>query len=768
MFRDLTKSHEYGIDESKPPHLQAFGGSLPVEKTSLGGVASAGMSLEPEHGPSSNDDGPSGIIPIPRGLTKSPETRRWPKAGRANERRTSYRLKVGERGLGASSRGARSLKLVDLSASGARVSVHPDEVSAAFSTPLRLQLGADSLVAAPVSPVRATLSKSGDLFYGARLDPLPHSSLVALNRFLIEAFLAGNSPLTRIGDGDDVIETRDPEFVRRLLDRHVVESGAAIGVYRAGRRLNARIEIVARRDAPGACLLALVTGADGIEPEVPHEFVLATKGSLLRFTSAVRETSHGFSILDTPIRLLQYGFRNCHRSVLGARSQVRVRFPHPRFSGATIVRRVDDATVGGISFAIDPREDLLFPGDRLSGMTLHLPDSTLEAAAIVRSISPARGDIYRCGVEFVEFAGTRDERRWSQFAFHAIHPRVVEGGSSAVSDAWNALETSTYVSLWTSEERRERLEASFRRDWGGVESTRGRLFLLREEEESVATCALSRLYPRTWMVHHFGVDIEHRSATRDYAREVYSSFLYAFQHMSEEDYLVIYVEEGKRWNHLMYEQFVARYPHRERLMWTPFDVYRRDATAELPSIVGDAEVVIRPLAKEAEAASMLDRALSMEISLLEREAFSLHIDEIMLSDFEADCRDAGYERVRRVFVASSEDGPQAAIVAESGGEGVNVFGLLNRCWIVPLHASGGSPEVRRQLLRHAVDWYREIDVAEFLYFGQSVECGEAATSLGFERVSGGMRWLSRRDVVPAWMSHVEDVLGGARARGTHA
>ena len=64
---------------------------------------------------------------------------------------------------------------------------------------------------------------------------------------------------------------------------------------------------------------------------------------------------------------------------------------------------------------------------------------------------------------------------------------------------------------------------------------------------------------------------------------------------------------------------------------------------------------------------------------------------------------------------------------------------------------------KEALLRRLIEHYKELGKREFIFYGGEDEF--EAEQLGFRREAEGVRWLFRSEVVPAWLSHLEDLLG---------
>ena len=160
----------------------------------------------------------------------------------------------------------------------------------------------------------------------------------------------------------------------------------------------------------------------------------------------------------------------------------------------------------------------------------------------------------------------------------------------------------------------------------------------------------------------------------------------------------------------------------------------------------------------------VSRQLAITLPQVELEAFSLSEDSLGLEEFTRTCRDRGYERARRVFVARESRETVAALVAESGDDGINVFGLLDCCWVVtlgrPLAPSDG---VLLALLRAAGRHYGSLGKRSFLLWGDPSWSSGAFERLGLCHVARAIRWIASRRLLPAYLSYMEDTVGMPRS-----
>ena len=156
--------------------------------------------------------------------------------------------------------------------------------------------------------------------------------------------------------------------------------------------------------------------------------------------------------------------------------------------------------------------------------------------------------------------------------------------------------------------------------------------------------------------------------------------------------------------------------------------------------------------------ALVSFALKSVSSAVEIDAMAYDTSEIDLEDFSERCQALGVERSRRVFVARDKGVPVAALIAESGGEGVNIFGLMNCCSIVNLGPAPVSEAVKSALLDTVSHHFLGLEKQLFVFFDEPGADPSSVEAMGFEFISDGMRFIANKRIVPAWMNYLESVL----------
>jgi hypothetical protein len=502
----------------------------------------------------------------------------------------------------------------------------------------------------------------------------------------------------------------------------------------------------------------------GIEEGGPYSFVVTQPGAVTHFSACVEQRSGETLFISLPEELHQAGFRDSIRTGLPSTGRAMLVCPHPRLPDELITRPLLDLSARGFAFKCDPESDLLFPGDRLEQMEITFPDKLYRAAGTIRGIAPHQGShLYSCGVEIVGFAEAADEQHWRERVFKHAHPRIVlPDNPRGTERAWSVLESSGYVSLWADQASKPDLPEKFRRFWDQAPSEVGRLLLLESNGATVATMAGNLLFPRTWLIHHFGVDKTQRASPATFlgfAREMYAALMYVLQHVAPLEYFVIYVEKDKRWTQALYGDFVERYAPAADSQYGEVRVFKCSPSEPRTLRIrrGPGPEVV--LADEA-ALRSLSQHLRATLSKLEFDAFAYDEENIDLAAFAAQCQGHSYDRARHVYLALKDGVAVAALMAESGEEGANLFGLMNRCRLFALGPAGIDPVAKQALLSAASAHYAALGKYSFVFLGGPDEDIAELQDIGYDFVSEGIRWLARRSVVPAWLSFVQNSLAG--------
>ena len=689
------------------------------------------------------------------------------KAPDKSDRRDSYRLDL-EPGRARIVVNGVQIDVRDLSASGSSLilregaqldedcltAVFEGEEGESFRTELRI--------------VRRVGHREGTIAVGAQFGPLEAQALYQLSSLFNREFNRRSSSVSRLLAETQSVRITNPAIISNLFSPQSTGGERFLSLISddlVHRPLQLRIEGQMFDQGRRAIYARFVGDPGCIAPGRLYTFVLSGGGAATVFET-VCLGQHGMGVLLAhPGEVRQTGFRESPRVTVSAGSNLALEYIHPRLSGAPFRVPILDLAGRGIAFKVDSKKHALFPGDRLERFRVVLPDGVVEAQGIIRAISGRPGqDQVSCGVELLAFAGSRDSAEWRKFFFSRLHPNLSDGNQEPDA-AWEVLEGSDYLRLWTPDEERTRLRRQFMGAWAEPAVQAGQTLLLKKSGRSVGLSAGSLVYPRTWMLHHLGIERAAERGANEPLHQTYeliSGILHRLQEAPEIDYFLIYAEQGKRLNDRLYRDFARHYFGASKLLLTSTHLYRysTDVSSELNSKSSRLSVA------QADDAvwSMLAEYLERETPPIEREALALGADRIDLRDFTHQCREWDYERERKAYIAYVDGVPHAALIADSGDEGVNVFGLMNTCRIVWM--ADPVPGVQSQLIDLAVVHYRGLGKRHFFVFADAQNGELSLDGTGFESVFPAIRWLAHRDVIPSWVAYVEGLLrsseGGMR------
>ncbi len=573
------------------------------------------------------------------------------------DRRDSYRLSLEQGQARVLTAGGDRLPLVDISAGGMAVVVSPLSLPLLSAAPTTIHLGGRSFDAM-IDPVRMDPTCDARVRVGGRFRALSENGRRTLARFLVDGFLEQNRLLDRLESaGSPCLSWQDPKRIEALLRLHALKQNL-LRVYVGGctaPSMHVRlVAVVKDRERPELIVEAVGEAAPLDESQLT--VVIADHGSVYQFRTWIRHSAFRLLHLAFPLELRQSGFRDSIRT--GLPEDV----AHVRLGGpldALFV--VSDVGARGFSFASDELSAMV-PGQHLPALQIQIPGHEVRGAGVVRFVSGVAGERHRYGVEILDFESAAEQKRWASFVFHRTHPNVTLDTPKAFAPAWYLLNASDYISGWTPERERGRIARAYGKSWRSVSESNGHLLLLHREGRAIGTVAGSRVFPRSWMVHHLGVDRKERTAGKreeflDYSRELYSAIMYMVQHVAETQYFAIWVEQNKRWNELLYSDFVRAYSDTSASQLTQNMVFKYQcAQAPAPALVVHEDPTLEIVAAGPEETRDFAERLPEVMEAIEIDAFSLSPQEISMGAFSSECAATGYERTRTILSGTSRLG----------------------------------------------------------------------------------------------------------------
>ncbi len=717
-------------------------------------------------------------VPVSGGGLETPVLSVWTgrdgEAGRNTsddiDRRASYRLRLlpgrARIELGDHTRS----ELRDISAGGGSLVLASAEgLNHSTRLPVIVHLAGEPAFHTLVRVVRTIPLPDHDAVgVGVSFGELDRPRLGALSRFMVREYLKGSIDITRLMESERAVRNQNRESINRVILAAAIRDQATLHVFRDGEAQDAQLQIVSLGVDHGADVMIGVFRGDGkaLSAGANLTFLLPGRNSVFIFEAPVLASRNGRVVLGMPLQTLQTGFRDSSRKALAIDDRLQVRFPHPHVVGRDLSKPARDLAARGIGLTLDWHNDLLFPGDRLPNMHLSLPDgSLLQATGKIRGMSRAAGAEVRFGVELLDFASPDDQGRWHEFVFGRMHPRVSAASAEGIDRVWEVYERSAYLEKWIPPGRTGEVRRDFKNAWTRFGGDSGRLLLLTDRRAPVGTIAANQSHPRTWLMHGLAVDKAQRleggrEQFLDLSRELYSGIMYTLQHVAGCTYFLSYFQEGKLWNQRLYGDFVDKYGTASDQLYDLLQVYRRHTSDEPPVVETDSGAIVGPATAEERA--LVAKVAGNTLSPLLVDAFSLGESELDLRAFSADSARRGLTRGREIFVASENGEPLLAVLCESSSDCVSIFGLMNLCWTIPLSPRAPRGRNFAALMTTVLQHYRDAGASECLFFQDGTQGGETLTSLGWQAIGPGVRWLARVRVLPAWLAYLDAELRFAR------
>jgi hypothetical protein len=691
------------------------------------------------------------------------------------ERRSSYRITLPAQQAFAESASLRqSATLHTLNAAGGALAFGPQTPPAPGRTVWRFALGTHLPFLAEIALLGPASRSEGEGLLAFRFQDLGADAIATLSAYLCETHALHDARRERLFSTDDhsiqvdasantpTRSVASPATILALIRHYVVDEKVPLFLYRGVRRAALPLTDIAlevRGDDWRLLAGGLDADLDGLADADDHVFFYATPLAVTWFRSRLDQVSRAGIVIAASRTMFQTGFRHSRRVSPPWSHPLTATVEDPRLCGERIVGTVREIAGNGFSMELDRNENHLFPGQQLRHVSIDFPLGAVVMECVLRVCRPATTTDARIvgGFEVVRFRAPEDHDRWMRSVLPCIFPEVRLGDEAMVATAWRRLEQSGYLDLIDRPERL-RLRAPFFEDWtchAADSAFRARLLVSYQEGEPVGVAAGNLVYPKTCLIHSGGVDKQAQRSGR-VLQLAAASFLFAD---AVADYTLMFFEADKPINVVLFRRFVEQYTARQDHLFDSLTVYRWQACT--PALPGPPE-----LAREVEVVSSTPDLLRLlwehqrqTLSPLELDAYGWSSDNSAMRQFSDGCARHGYERQRHVFFALHAGAPVAALIAETGSEGMNVFSLLNTCTVVFFKGAARSKtSALRALLVRAVDFYNGARKGAFLFLDFAGFAAEASLhDVGFAHVAEGWRWLASKRVIPAYISYLQDL-----------
>lgn len=656
----------------------------------------------------------------------------------------------------------------DISASGTKMIVPRHLGKKLSQSSVLLRLGPSNRFETRLVPVRAA-SENTHTVIGAQFQYLGKNNMGSLSGFLAGCFLDAGLTMpvepTEPAEKHPILIKKHKTLKKDLLRYYCIVLGYPLKIHREGRSLPGKLKIVDIQQESDQFLIYAVS-ADKRKIDVragwTYTFTFPGENAVHSFeTVVIKQVEPDNIILELPAVIIQSGFRYSLRSKTNAGLQVNVAINHPHWPEEKLEKPLWDLGAQGFSFPSVPENDMLFPGELIRRCAIQLPDGPVHIEGTIRSIRRYPG-LWIYGIEILRFLKDDERSRWMCFVLKATHGRLKIARRKNGAEFWRVLKKSEYIQKEVTTVLIPHIKKCFFRNWSlHAENYQvNRHLLLYKKKRPIAAASINLLYPNTSLSHHVSIDRRYLRSFFDIGRELICGLQYITRHLIPTQYYLSYFYADKTYNDMMFRRFINRYPLKEDYVYDRYRLYKcqtSSATESAPPYQNG--IVIEDGSPR--LLEQLSRHQRATLPPIEFEAFAYDESQIDLKAFSRKCLSMGYERKRRVFFAMHNQHPLAAVIAESGDEGLNAFNLINCCWVVYLESEVSKDHlILKQLMTKAIEFYRKEKKSEFIWFKEYND--QPDTSLGkfgITYITDGMRWIGNDRISSAYLHYVRETLG---------
>jgi hypothetical protein len=283
--------------------------------------------------------------------------------------------------------------------------------------------------------------------------------------------------------------------------------------------------------------------------------------------------------------------------------------------------------------------------------------------------------------------------------------------------------------------------------------------LVREDSGLMATLTASKIYSGSYLLHQLAkFQPEHdRQAAKRALWGIYSGAHDLVSRAPDARWTIMYAsDQASSWQERSLLAFLRAHPDpamaaliRFRLMEVSTEDRARHAHTNI-------EVSRATSQEQRNLAETLER----EHSTAYLQALDLTCDEISLTSCRTQMRAAGLERARCVFLARRSGVLVAAMVAELGEPGLNLFHLYDSARVFDL--GDLDDDVRKALLDSALAWFHQRGRRRFIYYNEHAPA-RGADDLGLRDLGLGYVCIMSAALVRQYLEHLATITIGAAA-----
>ncbi|MRG96034.1 hypothetical protein [Polyangium spumosum] len=459
------------------------------------------------------------------------------------------------------------------------------------------------------------------------------------------------------------------------------------------------------------------------------------------------------SALPTRIERVRHRwFRRCK-----VQRKITASFKHPIWPEVVVAgREVLDVSFAGMSFEIDPDEDLVFPGLELTDIEISLGDGApLHVHGEVRYVLPARnGAKARCGLKVAPRA-SKDEGPWMRLVSQELHEKTL-GNSETPESMWSLLQQSGYFNLsGKTPDQFEPMKKTFL-EFGARAAAAPRIIcqaVWPSERGIEASLSVAKIYSGSWLVHQLAKrpgkapGVAH---VRQILRDIY---LRAFEYPQLDPaftWALAFIDGEVPWS-MAHLDFARPYLDQGLAAIRPFRLLEAQSAGASDEPAGE-RFDVGPAAPF-ETAWLLDELRKTHSQAL-LDALDLVPERVDLAETGRLWKEAGMGRERVIFTARRANVPVAAALVETGETGTNLFRLLDCVRLFELGPGGKQAFVG--LIDEARQFYRSRGKSSFVYMHEhpDVEHVERCKLLDLGQ---GNCWAISAQILPEFLEHVYEL-----------
>ena len=560
----------------------------------------------------------------------------------------------------------------------------------------------------------------------------------------VEVLPTGSPPLP---DAGDVIDVRDDDLKRKVVERAVAKARSAALDLPSGAQLMGTLSRAEGADAGERVVAFFVR--DGSLPPLGAEAVSLVV-TLHRSEFLLEGAAERVSDRECHIRVervLSMSRRDCERVRLPS-GAMRLEWDDPLTPDRKLAADVLDITPKGLAVRFEPGATELFPAPPLT-LTLRAPELSLRLVGEVQN-TRNEGGARIVGLKIAP-VHARDVNRLTALCRTRRFPALRERKSVA-SDAMLALmRASGYLDL---REGGPGHPTDAWKDGPGDDSLAENVVYQTENGALLGHMSCLRVYETTFLLQEL--------ATVGLRRGKIAYPLY-MQHMEwiaglsqNRGFVLAYFNQSKSWHQSLFGDFV-RWAGSEALSVIT-ELERLEARAPITRDAAGAALVRPPRPDEIPFVARLSRS---QVPALYADAVALDEHAVSRSSLCQEYERLALERGRTAFVVELDGRAAGAALCDTGPRELSLFNLLNFAHV--FFREGMSPararETQRALLTAVRTFYAERDVADPLIV---VPKGGArfGSEAGLEIAETMGAWSASLGGLKQWRNFMHFAVGG--------